>query len=564
MGLPSANKFQGLRLQKDSWLIVAVFALAVGLAGVWTLPPLDRDEARFAQATVQMLESGDFVSIRFQDDERNKKPAGIHWLQAASVSVLSDAKSRDIWAYRLPSVLGGILASVFTYFAATKLFDRQTGLLAGLLLAAAPIVAVETTIAKTDAMLLALICVTQLAFIHVLARMHENRAAGWRWPALFWTAQGLAILVKGPIGPLVSLLTGVGLAARRPRFSWVAHIRPIPGLLLLILIVSPWAFAIGVETEGRFFLEAIGGDMLGKMGQAQEDHGAPPGYHAGLVWVLFWPAAALILPGLLELWRTRTTWQALFLFAWLVPAWFVFELSATKLPHYTLPLYPALAIIAARAVTAPSKNRSALLQKTGAVIYGLVGFGAAALVLALPFFYANEPPGAIIYAGVIATALASIFISILFWRGRRRRGAIAAALLAGLYCWLLMGVSMPTLAKLSVSQQLADVLEASDRHPVSDKTNPVALAGYNEPSAVFLLGSETRLTDGEAAARNLMAGDISAAIIERRHLDAFLTHIERQDGRAHALAVIDGLNYSNGDMVSLTIYVNAEHSTHDN
>lgn len=563
MRLQSGGKSQGLPVLGNSWLIVAVFALAVALAGVWTLPPLDRDEARFAQATVQMLESDDFISIRFQEDERNKKPAGIHWFQAASVSVLSDVKSREIWAYRLPSVLGGLLAAVFTYFAAAKLYDRQTGLVAGLLLAAAPVVAAETTIAKTDAMLLALICLTQLGFIQVLARIQEGRSGGWRWPALFWITQGLAILVKGPIGPMVSLLTGIGLAARRPRFSWITHMRPISGFLLLALIVFPWAVAIGIETEGRFFIEALGGDMFGKLREAQESHGAPPGYHAGLVWVLFWPAAALILPGLLELWRARATWQALFLFSWLIPAWFVFELSATKLPHYTLPLYPALAIIAARAVITPPENRSALLQKTGAVVYGLVGIGAAALVLALPLLYANELPGLLIFGGAGATAIASGFIAVWFWRGRRLRGALAAALLAGLYVWLLMGVSMPSLSKLSISQQLSEVLESAERHPIRDNVTPVALAGYNEPSAVFLLGSETRLTSGEAAAYYLLAGNVSAAIIERRHAEAFQMRLDEQQDKVRALAVIDGLNYSNGNTVSLTVYVRTENQAQE-
>lgn len=137
------------RYQLKEWLIVAVFALTVSLAGVWSLPPLDRDEARFAQATAQMLESGDFITIRFQDDERNKKPAGVHWLQAASVTTFSTVEARAIWAYRLPSVIGGVLAALLTYFAAARLYNRETGLYAGLLLAAAPVLTAESTIAKT-------------------------------------------------------------------------------------------------------------------------------------------------------------------------------------------------------------------------------------------------------------------------------------------------------------------------------------------------------------------------------------------------------------------------------
>ena len=58
--------------------------LAALLPGALRLPPIDRDESRYAQATKQMLETKDFVRIRFQDEPRNKKPAGVHWMQAAS------------------------------------------------------------------------------------------------------------------------------------------------------------------------------------------------------------------------------------------------------------------------------------------------------------------------------------------------------------------------------------------------------------------------------------------------------------------------------------------------
>ena len=577
-----------LLTERAGWPVVAVFAVFVAFAGVWTLPPLDRDEARFAQATVQMMESGDFISIRFQEDERNKKPAGIHWLQAASVSMVSDAEARAIWAYRLPSVAGGVLAAIFTYFAAARLYDRRTGLFAGLLLAAAPLAAAESTIAKTDAMLLALVCLAQLALIYGLAPPVETTQArraeantperGGRrsahvWPALFWIAQGAAILVKGPIGPMVSLLTGAGLAARRPRLSWIARLRPVSGIALLMLIVAPWALAIGVATEGRFFIEALGGDMFGKIGAAQEQHGAPPGYHAGLVPVLFWPAAALILPGLLEVWRTRRTWQGLFVFAWLIPAWAVFELSATKLPHYVLPLYPALAIIAARAITAPPGNRSLLLQKTGAAVYGLVGVGAAAIIIILPAFYGFGPVGPLAYAGAALTALAALAIASLFWRGRRANGALAAALLAGLYAWLLMGAIMPGLSKLAISPQISQTLEQAGLHPLRSPPNqaahlantpaenapaPAALVGYTEPSAVFLLGAATRLTSADTAARALLDGNLSTAIVEQRHQQDFENSLGQRNSEIAALAVVDGLNYSNGQDVSLTVYVRRE------
>src|SRR3979411_1834559 len=82
-------------------------ALLVFLPGFFNIPPIDRDEARFAQATKQMVETGDFVDIRFQDEVRYKKPVGVYWLQAAAVETasalgLQRAQVR-VWLYRAPS-----------------------------------------------------------------------------------------------------------------------------------------------------------------------------------------------------------------------------------------------------------------------------------------------------------------------------------------------------------------------------------------------------------------------------------------------------------------------------
>src|SRR6185437_12974939 len=84
-----------------------------------------------------------------------------------------------------------------------------------------------------------------------------------------------------------------------------------------------------------------------KVTSAQEAHGAPPGYYFILFWVTFWPAATLAAMAVPSVWASRREKGARFLLAWIVPAWIVFELVITKLPHYVLPLYPAIAILIA-------------------------------------------------------------------------------------------------------------------------------------------------------------------------------------------------------------------------
>ncbi|MEM1102674.1 MAG: glycosyltransferase family 39 protein [Pseudomonadota bacterium] len=531
-------------------LVVAIFALAVALPGTASLPPLDRDESRFAQATAQMLETGDFVRIQFQDAERNKKPAGIHWLQAASVAAVSSAEAREIWAYRLPSIAGAVATAAATCWIGALLFGTPTGLLAGLFMAASLGLIGEATIAKTDAVLAALIAVAQgaLAKLYLTAtgRTDDQGAAAWAW--LFWGATGLSVLVKGPIGPAISALTILGVFFADRSLRLVRSLRPLRGLALLVAISGPWAIAIGLATEGRFFVEAVGGDMLGKVAEGQESHGAPPGYYLALVWATFWPASLALIPAALLVWREQTDPRLRFCVAWALPAWIMFEAASTKLPHYVLPLYPALAILCARAIlTAQERGGPVWPWRVNTLFWLLIALTLAGLCVAGPELYrsAGAQPLDIAVAGVIAAG--SAFITWRVWAGRILSAAtLSVALSAAISVWLLEA-SLPSLDRLRVSEQVATAM--------ADQS-PVALTGYYEPSAVFLLGTETELTTAEGAAQHLSpaAGGNQGAAVEKRQEAAFLAEARRLGLNLQRTGRVSGLNYSNGDEVTLSLY----------
>lgn len=536
--------------------VVAVFAAFVAAAGEGALPPLDRDEARFAQATAQMLETGDYLRIRFQDEERNKKPAGAYWMQAASVSLFSEVAAREIWAYRLPSALGAVLAAIFTYLAGARLYGPRTGFLAALLLAASPALAGEATIAKTDAMLLATTTAAAAALIHVFARWKEDAPAGWAWPLAFWFALGAGVLLKGPIAPFVVGCAAVGLFVRAPDLGWAKALRPATGLFILILMIGPWAAAIGAATEGRFFADALGGDMARKLVSPQESHGAPPGYHALLLPFLMLPAAALIAPGFIQAFATRRAWPAFFLLAWIVPAWLVFEATPTKLPHYALPLYPAIAILAARAASIGAAARRPLVRKFGACLFMIGAAIFAGLVFALPLFFSADPrlaPAALLGLAILA---GGILAARLFWIGRCYDGGLLAALFGLVLSWSVLEATLPRLDRLQLSERLSRALDDEGLHPLRDGAPPAAIAGYYEPSAVFLLGTKTNLTDAAGAVAQLLDAG-GAAIVESAQEDAFHEGAGRAGLKLRALATIEGLNYSNGRATRLTVYAPA-------
>ena len=148
------------------YLVLSVLCLLLFLPGLGTLPPTDRDEARFMQASKQMIESGDYVHIKVQDAPRTKKPIGIHWLQVASVKVFGQPLNAP-WPYRVPSALAAWLAVLLTCATGRRLFGERAGFVAGLMTATLPLTLVEAHLAKTDAALLGFCTLAMLALARV-------------------------------------------------------------------------------------------------------------------------------------------------------------------------------------------------------------------------------------------------------------------------------------------------------------------------------------------------------------------------------------------------------------
>ena len=117
-----------------AWLILFAITFTAAAPGVFHMPAMDRDESRFAQASKQYIETGDYLIIRYQDEYRNKKPAGIHWLQSGATHVLGEDENLDIWTYRVPSWLGAAFATLATFWCGIVLIGRRAAFLGAALL----------------------------------------------------------------------------------------------------------------------------------------------------------------------------------------------------------------------------------------------------------------------------------------------------------------------------------------------------------------------------------------------------------------------------------------------
>src|ERR1700719_452106 len=313
------------------YALLAVLCLLLYLPGIASIPPLDRDEARFAQATRQMLETGDFLRIRFQDEARNKKPAGIYWLQAAAVAAFSAPASTAIWPYRLPSVVGALTAALLIFAIGSALFagdaespaPRVAAFIAAVLLASALGIIVEAHIAKTDAALLATVVAGQGAIGLIYVRARTGRPAMPALAAMFWAAETAAILLKGPPGPALAILTVLALSIADRDLRWLRALYPVAGIIFTIIAVLPWLIAIERATEGNFLADSLGQDLWAKLIGPQESHGAPPFSYLLMATATFWPGSVMLVPALARGWRGREMPAERFLLAWLLPAWVI-------------------------------------------------------------------------------------------------------------------------------------------------------------------------------------------------------------------------------------------------
>lgn len=372
-----------------SFLFLSFLCSGLYLPGITSIPPTDRDEARFAQASRQMVEMDDYVRIKFQEEPRHKKPVGIHWLQAASVMASGSEVINHIWLYRMPSFLGGLLTTWFVFIIGRRLFNPATALLAAVLTSCSLLLVTEAHLATTDAILLASTVCVQGSLALIYAHTRSKTDAGYLLPGIFWLSLGFAVLIKGPIVPIICLLTIISLSLADNHWAWLLSLRPLPGLLLFILIVCPWSIAIYKATGGTFFSRAFGEDFLPKLLGGVESHGGVPGYFFLLMPITFWPGSVYTGLALFHAWSKRHEPVTRFLLAWLIPTWILFEIIPTKLPHYILPTYPALGLITANALYAFQNGQIGWHRfwprPLAMLLWSLMTLSSAILIIMLPW-----------------------------------------------------------------------------------------------------------------------------------------------------------------------------------
>jgi 4-amino-4-deoxy-L-arabinose transferase-like glycosyltransferase len=347
----------GPHLKSINYALLFVGCVLFHIIGTWNLPLIDRDEPRFAEASREMLERGDYVVPYFNNQFRFDKPPLAYWAQAASYRIFGE----NDFAARFPSTIAAALAALSIFAWGLRIGGNRVGFWGAIIFTLSLQTFLHAKGAVADMWLVLFVTIAHWAGYELLRERFTSSDQTsnighqtFHWWFLFYFSLALGFLAKGPIAwtPLLTIGSTLLFArdsqlARRFKFA--------RGILLTLAIVSLWGVPALIRTHGEFFTVGIGRHVIGRSFGAMEGHGANsvgvyllllPFYFV-TVFLSFFPWSIKLPSFVRRIWSNRDKIDN-YLVAGAALIFIVFTLVKTKLPHYTLPAFPLLALLLAR------------------------------------------------------------------------------------------------------------------------------------------------------------------------------------------------------------------------
>src|ERR1043166_7992261 len=251
--------------------------VAFHIIGTWSLPLIDRDEPRFAEASREMIERGDYIVPHFNGDLRLDKPPLTYWAQVMSYKVFGE----NDFAARFPSAIAAALVALSIFAWGKRIAGERVGWWAAIVFALSLQVFLHAKAAVADMWLVLFMTTAHWAGYELLRESLVPGAARpavvlyhrARWWLIFNFLLALGFLAKGPIAwtPLLTVVS-TKLFARDIRLG--RRFKFIRGILLMLVIVALWGLTALVQTRGEFLSVGLGRHVVARSIATMEGHGS--------------------------------------------------------------------------------------------------------------------------------------------------------------------------------------------------------------------------------------------------------------------------------------------------
>jgi 4-amino-4-deoxy-L-arabinose transferase-like glycosyltransferase len=358
-------------------------AVLFHLAGTWSLPLIDRDEPRFAEASREMIQRANYVVPYFNNQLRLDKPPLAYWAQVASYRIFGE----NDFSARFPSTIAAALIALVIFAWGRRDDGARVGWSAAIIFTLSLQTFLHAKAAVADMWLVLFMTLAHWSGHELLqtptlnsdksraSAQHStpNQGAAVSSPSgatlrssfiVFYLSLAFGFLAKGPIAWIPLLTIGATIILTRDWQS-ARHFKFLRGILLMLAVVALWGIPALVQTHGQFFAIGIGRHVISRSLATMEGHG-PNSFGMYLlllpfyfvtIFVSFFPWS-IKLPWLVgKLWRKQAAIADPgysrneldnYLLTGIGIIFVIFTLVSTKLPHYTLPAFPLLALLLAR------------------------------------------------------------------------------------------------------------------------------------------------------------------------------------------------------------------------
>jgi 4-amino-4-deoxy-L-arabinose transferase-like glycosyltransferase len=352
------------------------------IVGTWTLPLIDRDEPRFAEASREMIERGNYIVPYFNNQLRLDKPPLTYWAQTLSYRVFGE----NDFSARFPSAIAAALTALVLFSWGRRMEGEKLGWWAAIIFTLSLQTFIHAKAAVADMWLVLFVTLAHWSGYEILKELSSaatrpvvaprqlsalqgfnastvQRFSRWCW--IFYLALALGFLAKGPIAWTPLLTIAVVIIYTRD-WQVIRRFGFERGILLMLVVIALWGIPALIQTHGEFFTVGIGRHVVSRSFSTLEGHGASsvgtyllllPFYFV-TVFVSFFPWS-IKLPWLIrKLWGNREAgvdapgYRRDLIDAYLITGiaviFIIFTFVSTKLPHYTLPAFPLLGVLLAR------------------------------------------------------------------------------------------------------------------------------------------------------------------------------------------------------------------------
>lgn len=545
-----------LKLNTTNFLIFLGLIFIVYLQGILNIPALDRDESRFASASKNMLQTGDYIDIKIKDEPRYKKPIGIYWFQSISNKIFGKPPYDKIWVYRLPSLAGIFTGIILFFFVTRKLFKEKVAFTSSLFLAFSFLIITEINQAKSDGLLFLFITICNLIVLLVLEDLNDvkkNLKTRYYLKPLFWASLAFGTLTKGPVIFIFVIIPIFVFSIIKKTFILFKYLHSFTGYLVYVFIVVPWFVLITIKSGKFFWYESVVNDLFRKVSSGQESHGFPPGYYSFLLIIFLWPACTFLFGTLREILNHRkeiiqSDLKRLFLICWFLPPFIIYELIPTKLPHYVLPSYPALCLMISLFLDKETKNLSDNLNIKNLFIYLLFPLTTVCIFLVSTNMYSKINSLDVL---LVLFLLTIILISGYFFVKKNHMKLIIFSSLFQISMYLTIVYDLNySLKTLWISKNLSDIVSSEIKN-----IDHVYDYGFNEPSLIFSIGHKSERITPEVMSLKAKNSKRNLFILNKDNFNDFLNK-EFDSYGVELIHEFRGFNYSQGRYMTLIVFKN--------